>query len=68
METRLTTVHQTLSGVRTLKITNTLLQAEKIRKLHKEGTTQTAIAEIFNTTQATVNNIVLGKTYIKEAV
>jgi hypothetical protein len=42
--------------------------AEKIRKLHKEGNTQTAIAKIFNTTQATVNNIVLGKTYIKEAV
>ena len=38
----------------------------KIRSMYTDGATQKSIADKFNTTQATINNIVLYKTY-KEA-
>jgi len=45
----------------------TYADAEQMRKMYSEGSTQTHIASIYDTTSATISNIVLNKTYKKEA-
>jgi hypothetical protein len=45
----------------------TYADAEQMRKMYSEGLTQIQIASIYDTTSATVSNIVLNKTYKKEA-
>ena len=42
--------------------------AQQMRQMYSNGMTQTAIAMKFNTTAATVSNVVLFKTYTEEAV
>lgn len=42
-------------------------EAENMRVLYQGGMTQTAIAKMYNTTSATISNVVLNKTYKKEA-
>jgi len=41
--------------------------AEKMRAMYRSGMTQTDIATIYGATSATVSNVVLNKTYQKEA-
>ena len=45
----------------------TYADAEQMRKMYSDGLTQTDIAATYGTTAATVSNIVLNKTYKKEA-